>query len=84
MNQQSHFESRRWAYFFLFWLVAMGVGVTATEYVVGPTIQRIFNHAVPYEWPTQSKIVRMVILTLFMGLFGGTVCWLYDKKASGR
>jgi hypothetical protein len=84
MSHQSHFEMRRWVYFFLFWLVVMSVGVTATEYVIGPSMQRIFDDGGPYQWPTWSVIVRMALLNLFMGFFGGTVCWFYDKKSSGR
>jgi hypothetical protein len=62
----------------------MGVGVAATEYVIGPVLQKIFNDAIPYQWPSWIKIRHMVFLTLFMGFFGGTVCWFYDKKSSGR
>jgi hypothetical protein len=84
MSRQSRFEFSRWSYFFLFLLIVMGVGVFVTEYAIGPVLQRVFDEPFAYQWPTSTKILRMILLILFTALFAGTVCWFYDKKASGR
>jgi len=53
------------------------------DYVAGPALQWLF-HDTPYALPSWYRVGRAVLFVLFMGLFAGTVTWLYEKKYSGR
>lgn len=81
MNRKISFY--RWIYFFLIWLIGMTLVVLASEFFIGPAIQWLFND-IPYSVPSLHRIERMSSFVLFMGFFGGTVCWLYEKLSSGR
>lgn len=83
MKPKTSFEMYRWLYFFILWVIAMSGIVLLSEFAVGPAIQWLFND-IPYSLPTWHRLGRMSLFVLFMGLFGGGVCWFYEKKSSGR
>jgi len=83
MNSPTRFEFVRWCYFVALFLLSTACIVLIAEYVVGPALQWLF-HDVPYKLPSWHRIGRAALFVLFMGVFAGTVAWLYEKRSSGR
>lgn len=83
MKPGTSFEFYRWTRFLLFWFFGTAICVVLSELVVGPTMLWTF-HDVPYQVPSWHRALRLALFVVFMGIFGGTVTWIYDKKSSGR
>lgn len=83
MKPKTSFELWRWSCFVLFWLIAIGIIVLIGEFLAGPLIRWLLND-IPYQLPTWDRARRWALGILFIGFFGGTVSWYYEKRSSGR
>jgi len=83
MNSGTRLEFRRWSHFVVVFLLSTACIMLIADYVAGPALQWLF-HDTPYALPSWYRMRRAVLFVLFMGLFAGTVAWLYEKKSSGR
>lgn len=83
MRLNKNFELLRWAYYFLFWFLGMGISVVIVELAASPALQWLLYDA-PYQLPTWNRVGRMAVFVVLFSLASGTLIWFYEKKRSGR
>lgn len=83
MKPKTSFELYRWIFNFLIWFIGMGLIVFVSELVLAPGI-RWLMYDIEYALPTLERVLRLFKYVLFMGVFVGTITWIYEKKATRR
>lgn len=83
MKPKTSFELYRWAYYLLYWFIAIGLGTLIIDFAVTPALRWLLYDA-SYRLPTWNRVGRFALYVVFMSLFAGTITWFHEKKSTGR